>query len=131
MVLIALPTKEIGKEELHLAESILDALKPDYVISDGVSPWSRTMAYATFNFNIRLRIAQPWRRNLDPEISKRADSISVFDIAPANFFLDKSRYFDWVNSNCTHASVLKGLDSYSTHMYRVYLKGVKIYEHER
>jgi len=131
MVLLALPSKGHSKEELLLAKSVLEALKPDVVVSDGVSPWSRTLAYASFDFSTRLHIVQPWKRPVDPIIAKHASSTSVFNTSPSKFFLDDERYFAWLRANCTHLSKLKDEDSSFTHVYLVRLEGLKIYEHER
>ncbi len=131
MILIGIPSKKHDLEEIGFAKTILSALKPDAIITDGVSPWARTLAYASFDFNARLYIVQPWRRIVDPAILKKASSVSIFNDSPSKFFLDNSRYFAWIRNNCTHASLLKDRDSSITHLYRVNLDGVKIYEHER
>ena len=122
MVLLALPTLPTPDTKRTLASKVLSALRPSVVVSDGSHGWAKDMAEASFDFDLKLVIAQPW----DIPLSSKYGSFTknVFYDNPVDFFRSGEKYFDWLTNFVTDVSVTQDNHSSFTHLYLVKFQNV-------
>lgn len=130
MKLLAIPNQNKSIENVKLAKQVIDALKPEVIVTDGIFSWTHAMAIASLEFNVKLHVAQPWKKDLEPEIYKKASSVSVFSSSPPNFFMNSTEYINWLRENVTHGSMLANESSRMTKFIVNNLENLHVFEHE-
>jgi len=129
MNLFVMPNSVSFKND-NLPKNVLDALNPDVLILDTIFPYGQNMALASLDFNVKLHVAQPWQKETEFEIKKKASSVSVFHESPFSFFQEPENYLVWLKKNVSHVSMIKNNDSKLTRMIEEALKDKTFFIHE-